>query len=58
MSDFEPGLGRARSKEKNNQSGGRSGSKVMTKSGPAVGRAKGNAMKGGAITRATRGKLR
>ena len=58
MSDFEPGLKRARSKESNNHSQGRSGSKVMTKSGPAVGNAKGNSMKGGAITKPTRGKLR
>lgn len=54
----EAGLSRARSKEKNNHAQGKSGSKVMTKSGPAVGNTKGNAMKGGAITKPTRGKLR
>jgi len=58
MSDFESGLGRARSKEKNNYPQGKTGAKVMTKSGPAVGNAKGNAMRGGAITKPTRGKLR
>lgn len=58
MSDHESGLGRARGKETNNHKQGRSGTKVMTKSGPAVGNAKGNAMKGGGITKPTRGKLR
>lgn len=57
MGDFESGLGRARSKEKNNYSQGKSGSKVKTISGPAVGHTKGNSMKGGAITKPTRGKL-
>lgn len=58
MADAESGLARARSKESNNYSQGKSGSKVMTKKGPAVGSASGNAMKGGAITSPTRGKLK
>jgi hypothetical protein len=58
MADFESGLSRARSGEKSNQSGGKSGSKVPTKSGPAVGSAKGNPIKGGGVTQATRGKFK
>lgn len=53
----EAGLSRARSKETSNQSGGKSGAKVPMKSGPAVGRAKGNPIKGGGVTKPTRGKL-
>lgn len=54
----ESGLGRARSKEKSNYSQGKSGSKVPMKSGPAVGHASGNTIKGGGITKPTRGKLK
>jgi hypothetical protein len=57
-SDFEPGIGRARSKESSNYNQGKSGGKVMIKKGPAVGNTSGNAMKGGAITSPTRGKLK
>jgi len=42
--------------EKNNQPGGRSGSKVKTTSGPAVGHAKSNPTKGGGIMQGTKGK--
>ena len=58
MADQESGLARARSKESSNYAQGKSGAKVPIKSGPAVGSAKGNAMKGGGITQATRGKLK
>lgn len=58
MAEMEPGLKRARGKETNNYKQGRSGSKVMTKAGPAVGNTKGNSTKGGGITKPTRGKLR
>ena len=44
-------------KETSNQPQGRSGCKVPMKTGPAVGKAKGNPLKGGAITKPTRGKL-
>jgi hypothetical protein len=54
----EAGLGRARSKETNNQSAGRTGSKVPTKKGPAVGSARGNPTKGGGVTQGTRGKFK
>ena len=43
-------------KEQNNQKGGKSGAKVRTVSGPAVGGASGNATKSGGIFRATKGK--
>ena len=58
MSDRETGISRARSKEKNNYNQGKSGSKVITKSGPAVGNTSGNQIKGGGITEATRGKFK
>lgn len=54
----EAGLNRARSKETNQHSQGRSGGKVPMKSGPAVGNTSGNKIKGGGITKPTRGKLR
>ena len=54
----EAGLARARSKETNNYNQGKSGSKVQMKSGPAVGNASGNAIKGGGITERTKGKLK
>ena len=54
----ESGLSRARSKETSNYKQGRSGAKVPIKKGPAVGNASGNPMKGGAITKPTRGKLK
>lgn len=43
-------------KEVNNQKQGKSGAKVMRKSGPAVGKASGNATKSGGIFRPTKGK--
>ena len=58
MSQPESGISRARSKEKSNYSQGKSGAKVPIKAGPAVGNTSGNAMKGGAITKPTRGKLK
>ena len=54
----EAGISRARSKEKNNYNQGKSGSKVITKKGPAVGNTSGNTIKGGGITEATRGKFK
>jgi len=54
----EAGLGRARGKETSNYSQGRSGSKVPMKSGPATGKAKGNPIRGGGVTEATRGKFK
>lgn len=54
----EAGIARARGKEKNNYNQGKTGAKVPMKSGPAVGRASGNSMKGGGITEAARGKLK
>jgi len=43
-------------KEVNNQKQGKSGAKVMQKTGPAVGGASGNATKSGGIFRPTKGK--
>lgn len=43
-------------KEVNNQKQGKSGGKVMRKSGPAVGKASGNKTKSGGIFRPTKGK--
>ena len=54
----EAGISRARSKEKNNYNQGKSGSKVKTLKGPAVGSTSGNQIKGGGITEPTRGKFK
>ena len=43
-------------RETNNQTGGKSGSKVKIVKGPAVGHASGNATKGGGIMQPTKGK--
>ncbi len=45
-------------KEKNSFSQGKIGSETLTKDGPAVGRTKGNPIKGGGITEPTKGTLK
>lgn len=48
--------GKVKYNERNNHKQGRSGAKVKTKSGPAVGRASGNPTKKGGVMQPTRGK--
>lgn len=43
-------------RETNSQPGGKSGSKVKMKKGPAVGHSSGNATKGGGIMQPTKGR--